>query len=332
MGAFTPFMTTEICVCIATLIGVTAVVAWGLQVLNRQEDRAHQRLLELLKTLHDPQQSRSSLLKDETFSLSPFLGQDTALAERILGWNTQIRRFYDQSGIPISGSAFFALSLSLFALAEALAAVFQLPGYAYLVIGCATVVLPFVIVSQCRTRRQRELSRQLPDALELIARCIRAGNGLGVGIRGAADEMLPPIAIEFRRVCDTHQLGIPIEDALQNMVDRVPDRSIKFFATAVALHKKYGGNLAEVLDKISYIVRDRFKILGQVGALTAEGRLSGIVLMALPLLMFAAIYFLNRSYVMVLFSDPVGQKMLGGAILLQFLGAWSIRRIVQIDI
>lgn len=326
-----PQFSTEIYVCIATLIGVTAIVAWGLQALYRQEDRAHDRLMTLLATFKDPE-TKASLLKDESFPLAPFLDTSTPLGERLLGWNSQIRKYYEQSGIPISGSAFFALSLAGIAAALTVSSLLHMPPYVDILSVGVAGAMPFIVVSYFRNRLQRELSRQLPDALELIARSIRAGNGLSVGIRGAADEMLPPIALEFRRVCDSHQLGLPIEEALQTMVERVPDRSLKFFATAVALHKKYGGNLAEVLDKISYIVRDRFKVLGQVSALTAEGRLSGVVLMALPLLMFGAIYFLNREYVMVLFSDPMGQRMLGGAVVLQVLGAWSIRRIVQIDI
>jgi tight adherence protein B len=315
-----------------TFIGVTIFVAVGLwHALKRRPDRTQERFSLVLETLRDTKQPRS-LMKEDGFSLSSLFGGGSALGTWLLGWSNRLRLVYEQAGLPVSAAAFIGFSVALTAGSMILAVLLELPPYLQPLIAMAGVLLPWRVVVQCRMRRQRVLSSQLPDALELIARAIRAGNGLGVGIRAAADELLPPIALEFRRVCDTHSLGLPIEDALANMIERVPDHSLKFFSTAVAMHRKYGGNLAEVLDKISHIVRDRFKVLGQVSALTAEGRLSGVVLMALPLLMFAAIYVLNKEYVMVLFTEPLGQQMLAGAIGLQFLGAWSIRYIVQIEV
>ncbi len=144
--------------------------------------------------------------------------------------------------------------------------------------------------------------------------------------------MPAPLGNEFGRVFEEQNLGIPMEEALTNMTERIPNLDLKFFVTAVILQRQTGGDLAEILDKIGYLIRERFQIWGQVQALTGEGRLSGIVLLALPPLLFVAVYHLNRDYIMVLFTDPMGKKMLAGAIVMQVLGALAIRKIVNIKV
>jgi tight adherence protein B len=127
-------------------------------------------------------------------------------------------------------------------------------------------------------------------------------------------------------------LGVPLEETLQALTERVPNLDLKFFATAVVLQRQTGGDLAEILDKIGALIRDRFRIWGQVQALTGEGRLSGVVLLALPVVLFVAVYQLNPDYIMVLFTDPMGKKMLAGAIAMQVVGALVIRKIVNIKV
>jgi tight adherence protein B len=144
--------------------------------------------------------------------------------------------------------------------------------------------------------------------------------------------MSAPIGQEFGRVFEEQNLGIPFEEALDALTERVPNLDLKFFATAVILQRQTGGDLAEILDKIGTLVRERFKIFGQVQALTGEGRLSGIVLLALPPLLFVAVYRMNPDYLMLLFTDDLGKKMLIGGILLQLLGALVIRKIVNIRV
>jgi len=144
--------------------------------------------------------------------------------------------------------------------------------------------------------------------------------------------MPTPVSSEFHITYEEQNLGIPIEKALKNMLRRVPNMDLKLFVTAVAIQRQSGGDLAEILDKISYIVRERFKILGQVKALTGEGRISGIVLMALPIVLFFAVYYLNPEYVMLLFEDELGRKMVFTAAFLQILGALTIRKIVAIKV
>ncbi len=144
--------------------------------------------------------------------------------------------------------------------------------------------------------------------------------------------MAAPIGKEFGRVFEEQNLGISMDDSLTSLTGRVPNLDLKFFATAIVLQRQTGGDLAEILDKIGYIIRERFKIWGQVQALTGEGRLSGIVLLALPPVLFLAVYRLNPDYIMMLFTDPMGKKMLAGAVVMQVLGALVIRKIINIKV
>jgi tight adherence protein B len=183
-----------------------------------------------------------------------------------------------------------------------------------------------------RRRRLTAFARQLPDALELVSRALRAGHSLASGLSLVADEVGDPLGKEFSRCYEEQNLGIPLEDALEEMTERVPNLDLRFFATAVILQRQTGGDLAEILDKIGSLIRERFKIWGQVQALTGEGRLSGIVLLALPPVLFVVMYRLNPEYVMLLFSDPLGNKMLVVAAVLQIVGALVIKKIVNIKV
>jgi len=183
-----------------------------------------------------------------------------------------------------------------------------------------------------RRGRFKNFGKQLPDALELIGRALRSGHSLNSGLHVVVEEMPAPISAEFSRAYEEQNLGIPIEQALKNMLKRMPNLDLKFFVTAVSIQRQAGGDLAEILDKISYIVRERFKIMGQVQALTGEGRISGVVLMALPIALFVAVYYLNPDYVMQLFTKELGRQMMGAAIVLQVLGAIAIKKIVDIKI
>ena len=155
---------------------------------------------------------------------------------------------------------------------------------------------------------------------------------IGFGFNMVAEEMSDPISTEFQRVFEEQNLGVPFEDTLNALTERIPNLDLKFFATAVILQRQTGGDLAEILDKIGNLIRERFRIWGQVQALTGEGRLSGIVLLALPFVLFLAVYQLNPDYITLLFTDPLGKKMLAGAAFLQVLGALMIRKIVNIKV
>src|SRR5207247_3091348 len=146
------------------------------------------------------------------------------------------------------------------------------------------------------------------DALELVARALRAGHSLGAGMHVVAEEMPSPISDEFGRVYEEQNLGISIEESMAGLCTRVPNLDLRFFVTAVAIQRQTGGDLAEILDKIGYVIRERYKILGQVQALTAEGRLSGVILIALPFALLAIMLHLKPDYVAMLCTYPMGIK------------------------
>ncbi|MCX7385281.1 MAG: type II secretion system F family protein [Planctomycetales bacterium] len=192
--------------------------------------------------------------------------------------------------------------------------------------------LPWLWLWWRRRARFTKFEQQLPDALELISRALRSGHSLSSGLNVVSSEMQAPISTEFRHVYDEQNLGISMEQALRNMQLRIPNMDLQFFVTAVAIQRQAGGDLAEILNKISYIVRERFKILGQVKALTGEGRISGVVLMGLPVVLFFAVYYLNPDYVMLLFNRELGRQMITAAVVMQIIGGIIIKKIVDIKV
>jgi tight adherence protein B len=180
--------------------------------------------------------------------------------------------------------------------------------------------------------RQRRFDRQFPEALDLLARALRSGRSLNSGMQVIVQEMLPPISEEFRIVTEAVNLGVVPEKALDDLAHRMPNPNLQFLTASVAMQRQSGGSLARILEKISGIVRERFRLLGQVQALTGEGRISGAVLMSLPIAVFFALYHLNPKYVTVLLNDEIGRTMLWGAILMQLVGAVVIRKVVDIKI
>ncbi len=179
----------------------------------------------------------------------------------------------------------------------------------------------------------RTFAKQLPDALELIGRALRSGHSLASGLHVVVEEMPAPISTEFGRVYEEQNLGIPHRaGAQEHAATGCRTLTSSSSSPPSSIQRQAGGDLAEILDKISYIVRERFKIMGQVQALTGEGRISGVVLMALPIALFVAVYYLNPDYVMLLFTEELGRQMIGAAIVLQVLGAICIKKIVDIKI
>src|SRR5437762_13508982 len=192
--------------------------------------------------------------------------------------------------------------------------------------------MPWLWLYHKRASRLKRFAGQLPDALELVARALRAGHSLGAGMHVVAEEMPAPISKEFGRVYEEQNLGIPLEEALRGITLRVPNLDLRFFVTSVAIQRQTGGDLAEILDKIGHVIRERYKILGQVKALTAEGRLSGLVLIALPFGLFLMMLHTKYDYISLLWTDPLGIKMSIFALVLQVLGAYAIKKIVDIKV
>ena len=198
--------------------------------------------------------------------------------------------------------------------------------------GIIMFCIPLTWLLAKRAKRMKQFAAQLPEALELVARALRAGHSLAAGLHVVAEEMPSPIADEFGRVYEEQNLGIPIEDSLRSVCERVPNLDLRFFVTSVLVQRQTGGDLAEILDKIGYVIRERFRILGQVKALTAEGRLSGVILLSLPFGLFLLMLHIKYDYIEKLWTHELGVKMATGALVMQLLGALVIRKIVNIKV
>jgi len=244
------------------------------------------------------------------------------------GWGT----FLEQANSPIDMQTLVLLCLGCGCIGPVLGFVGQAPGPLLPLLALLTGPLPVIWLVFRRKRRFAKFGKQIPDALGLIARALRSGHSLNAGLHMVAEEMAAPISVEFSRAYEEQNLGIPIEAALKSMLKRIPNLDLKFFVTAVSIQRQTGGDLAEIIDKICEVVRERFKILGMVQALTGEGRLSGAVLMALPIALFIAVYCINREYVMLLFTTSMGKKMIGFAIVMQIFGAYVIKKIIDIKV
>jgi tight adherence protein B len=257
-----------------------------------------------------------------------FSGVSKAISRRF----SNLGLYFQQADSPISFEQFLGISLLAGLMGVAGAMIAKAPAPLYPVVAIVLAFLPMIWLSWRRKSRFNAFAKRLPEALELIARALRSGHSLNSGLNMVAEEMPAPIGTEFGIAFEEQNLGVPVEQTLKNMVKRMPNLDLKFFATAVAIQRQTGGDLAEILDKIGYVVRERFKILGAVQALTGEGRLSGVVLMAMPIAIFFAVYYLNQEYVMLLFTTEIGKKMIGGAIVMQILGAIVIRKIIDIKV
>jgi tight adherence protein B len=196
----------------------------------------------------------------------------------------------------------------------------------------SVILLPIFYVSFRRKRRMKKLVNQLPDVFEMMAQALRAGHSLASAIHLIQEQMSDPIASEFGRVFHEQNLGLKIEDALLDMAERVDSLDVRMFVTAVLIQRTTGGDLAEILDKIGGVIRGRIELFGQVQSLTSEGRLSGWVLFALPIIVFGATVKLNYSYASMLWTHPTGKILLAVAIGMQLMGLAMIRWIVNIKV
>ncbi len=239
---------------------------------------------------------------------------------------------YEQADVNLTFNSFMALVIGLAAVGLVVGLVFRLPFYALPLGAGFLAALPFLWLLKRKQERIKKFVAAMPEAVELIGRALRAGHGLASGLQLVAVEMRGPIAVEFNRVFEEQNLGIPIELSLRNMADRIPAMDVRFFVIAVVIQRATGGDLAEVLDKIGRLIRQRYELMGHVKALTAEGRLSGIVLLALPPGLLAFLSYSNYGYISPLFTTSVGTKMLVATGGLQLLGAWMIKKIVAIKV
>jgi tight adherence protein B len=192
--------------------------------------------------------------------------------------------------------------------------------------------LPTLYVRWKKNRRLGLFEELLPEAIDLVGRALRAGHPLSSGFKMAADDGPEPVASEFRRVFEEQRFGLPLQDSLLGMADRVNIVDTRILVTAILIQREVGGNLAEILDNLSTVIRARFTIRRQIRVYTAQGRMTGYLLALLPFMLFGLLYMINPEYMSVLFTDPIGKILVGVALMLQIAGFFWIRKIVNIEI
>jgi tight adherence protein B len=268
--------------------------------------------------------------------INPDLPAATILIRLIGRFNLEkrLQEMLEQAGMKMTVARLvhtcLAAGLAGFALAW-----FMLPthlrafGWLAAAVGLA---LPILVVSRKRRSRMRRFEEQFPESLEFVARSMRAGHAFSVSLEMIHREFQEPLAGEFRRTFEEHNLGLPLDVALQKLAKRVPSLDVHFFVSAVLLQKRTGGNLAEILDKLAYVIRERFKLRGKIRAISAHGKMTGTALTCIPLGVAIMMFYVNPDYIRFFFLDDVGNLMLGGAVALQLIGYAIIRKIVNIEV
>jgi tight adherence protein B len=243
-------------------------------------------------------------------------------------WRDYLNLIIEQSGMEITPRRLLTLMAAAGVLATVLVLLFRLNPLVAPVAGLFAALMPLAWVLLKRKARMGKLLAQLPDAFDLMSRCIRAGQTMSQSLQAVTDEFDAPISTEFSYCFEQMNLGLSPEIAMRDLARRTGLLEIKVFVLAMLIQTQTGGNLAEMLDKLAGIIRERFKIQGKISALTAEGRLQAIILLALPPALFLVIFALNRSYAILLFDHP---GLLVGMVVMELLGALWIRSIINFD-
>lgn len=244
-----------------------------------------------------------------------------------------VDRFLEQSGATISITRFAAISVGVAAACLlGLTLLTSAPFWFTLCVAAFALMVPYLIISRLRNKRLYAIEEQLPEAIDLISRAMRAGHAFTTSLQMVGGELTGPIATEFRIVSEELNFGVPIEDAFMGLAVRVPSDDMRFFVIAVLLQRETGGNLVEVLQNISRLIRERFALMGKVKVLAAEGKMSAWVLTGLPIGAGLAMYLVNPGLVGILFTDPKGIKLVYGAAILMVLGVAWMWRLVKIRV
>lgn len=220
--------------------------------------------------------------------------------------------------------------LALAALAFGAAKIFLHTTLPALGIALVLGFLPVLHLIQLKQKRIKKFRTQLPEGLELISRALKAGHAFTSGMKLAADQFSDPLGSEFNETLDEINFGVSVPDALRNLAQRIDCQEIKYFVVAVILQRETGGNLAEIIESLAYLIREKFKLMGKVRALSAEGKLSAIILVILPFFIVAYLRVVNGEYLDLLLTDPIGRTMLAGAGVLMAAGIVVIRKMIQL--
>lgn len=315
---------------IALFLMVAALV-FGLGLSwDRGGDRMKQ-LRDRLELVEQAEQRQSrpslALIRDDLLSEIPALNRWLG---KVAG-GTQLKLWLSQAAIKMRAGKFL-LVCAASGLGAGMAAILFVPWYSFFPAAVVASFLPYGWASHRRQKRFAAFQAQFPEAIELLVRASRAGHPPSAALELISNEMPEPIAGEFRQVFDQQRFGLPLRDCLLNLAQRMPLVDVQFFSTAVIIQRESGGNLAEILEKLSGLIRERVRILRQVKTHTAQGRMTMYVLMGLAPIMLLVMFGLDRDLTLPMFTDPLGRAMLGVGVVLQVTGLWLLDKIIDIKV
>ena len=320
------FLLFGVAVFVAVVLGLEGSYMWWNARRGPEAMRMERRLRAASAGGHAAQ--NLSILKQRALSNSEGLQRLLLAVPRV----RSLDRLIMQSGLAMTVADLLILTLIL--AATGLFGALLLGRSALLGIGLAVILgsLPTLHILHSRKKRMLKLENQLPDAIDLMGRAMRAGHAFPTALNMVGDEMAEPIGAEFRTLFDEINYGVKLEDALLNLLSRVPSADLQYFVVALLIQHETGGNLAELLDNISAIVRSRIKLIGEIRTLSAEGKLSAWILSLLPFAAGLVINLTNPGFMDILWTDPIGVKMVYGALFLMLLGIWWMSRIIKIRV
>ena len=309
--------------------GIAMGLGWAISGIpgNMAQKRLAKRLKEVGSLSTTTEGEAASVVRQN--EQGPLPGVQKLLGKT--GAGVGLSRLIDQSGVRATTGGILLVSGAL-----AVLGMFGVMMFAP-VVGAAPVglllgVLPFLFLLHRRSARRKKFEEQFPEALDLLARALRAGHAFQTSLGMVADEVADPVGPEFKKTFDQQNFGLPLKECLFELADRVPLLDVRFFATAVTIQRETGGNLAEILDNLAYVVRERFKILRQVRVHTAHGRFTGYVLLALPAVLGIVLSYLSPDHMNALFTEPMGKTMLMGAAVMQTVGYVWIKQVIKIEV
>lgn len=303
-------------------------VGYMLDQRSAQARLLRERLTSVQKPAEQEPDKDLALLRDEMLSEIPAIDNLLRRSSRV----SSLQEMLWQAEISVRAGNFLLICGACGLVGGILVLLFGAPPvflWAGVIIG---MFLPYSYVSYRRSKRFQRFEELFPQAIDTLARAVRAGHAFTTAIEMISNEVAEPVAGEFRKLFEEQKFGLPVRDALMNLTERVPLVDVKFFVTAVMLQRETGGNLAEILDNLSYVIRERFKIMRQVRVYTAQGRLTMILLMGLPPVIVVTMLFFNPLFIRPLFADPIGHTLIVAGLTLQTMGYFVIKRIIRIQV
>ena len=320
------FMLIAIAVFVVVALGVFVIAS----LLDERSSKARllrERLSNVQKTPEREAGENLALLRDEVLSKIPALDNLLRRSASI----SSLQTLLEQADLKSRAGNVVLLGLVSGAALGLLVLLFGFPQFSWVGVLFG-MFLPYSYANYKRNKRFQKFEELFPEAIDTLARAVRAGHAFTTALELIANEIADPVASEFRKLFEEQKFGMPVRDALINLTERVPLVDVKFFVTAVMLQRETGGNLAEILDNLSYVIRERFKIMRQVRVHTAQGRMTMMLLMGLPPIIIVTMQVMNPSFIQPLFDDPIGHILLVVGITLQTVGYFVIRKIIKIQV